>query len=310
MRFRRFLLFLACHAIGLGSGTALQAQHSEIPNAGFEDWVFTGTYYEPFYWNTFNLASEYGCFPFVAPDSSPVSGKVAARISTLACTSTDLQFSDTIAGIISLGERDVAPGLPANQKPTKFSFYLKYQPAPGDSAAIILLFTRNKSIGVKEQVGVAFHVEGRSISNWTRLELPVYWLLPGLPDSVQIVCTSSKAILDGKKPRQPGSVLWLDNLATDKPIWAPSSVATPEQEPLVLYPNPAGTDAVLQLQLPDAAPFQYRIFDSKGCLMAAGVAAQKQLQLEALKLPAGVYHLEASQRGFVRSARFALFQEP
>ncbi|MEN9510799.1 MAG: hypothetical protein RLZZ370_618 [Bacteroidota bacterium] len=308
MRFLRFLLFLVFHALGLG--TALRAQHSNIPNAGFEDWVFTGTYYEPYYWNTFNLASEFGCSPFVAPDSSPVSGKVAVRISTLACTSTDLQFSDTIAGIITLGERDVSPGLPANQKPAKFSFYLKYQPTPGDSAAIILLFTRNKSIGVKEQVGVAFHVEGRSISNWTRLELPVYWLLPGLPDSVQVVCTSSKAILDGKKPRQPGSVLWLDNLATDQPIWMPSSVTTPQQKVLVIHPNPAGTIEVLQLQLPDAAPFQYRIYDSKSCLKATGTSAHKQLPLQSLGLSPGVYHLEVIQLGRAHSAHFVLIQEP
>lgn len=310
MHLKQCLLLLGIQMTVLATHTELKAQYTEIPNAGFEDWVFTGTYYEPYYWNTFNLASEFGCYPFVAPDSSPVSGKVAARISTLACTSTDLQFSDTIAGIISLGERDVSPGLPANQKPTKFSFYLKYQPTPGDSAAIILLFTRNKSIGVKEQVGVAFHAEGRTISNWTRLELPVYWLLPGLPDSVQVVCTSSKAILDGKKPRQPGSVLWLDNLATDQPIWAPSSVATIVLNPLVLYPNPAGAGEVLQLRLPDDAPFQYHIFDSKGCLKATGTAAQKQIRLQTLRLPDGLYSLEVTQRSFTQTARFTLLQEP
>jgi hypothetical protein len=310
MRLFRILLLFALQLTGLSPSVALRAQHSEIPNAGFEDWVFTGTYYEPFYWNTYNLASEYGCSPFVAPDSSPVSGKVAARISTLACTSTDQTFKDTIAGIISLGERDVSPGLPANQKPTKFSFYLKYQPVPGDSAAIVLLFTRNKSIGVKEQVGVAFHVEGRTISNWTRIELPVYWLLPGLPDSVQIVCTSSKAILDGKKPLRPGSVLWLDDLATDKPIWVPSSLWHTVPKNIAVYPNPARIDDLLHVELPDTQPFQYRIFDSNGRMRAMGTALNRQLNLQAHGLSGGVYHLEMSQPGFVTSARLTIFQEP
>jgi len=100
---RKYILLLVT-TLGFSNRMAtLQAQHTEIPNAGFEDWVFTGTYYEPFYWNTYNLASEYGCTPFVAPDSSPVSGKLAAKISTLVCTSTDQTFKDTIAGIITLG---------------------------------------------------------------------------------------------------------------------------------------------------------------------------------------------------------------
>ncbi|MBU6324582.1 MAG: T9SS type A sorting domain-containing protein [Bacteroidetes bacterium] len=307
---RKYMLLLAT-TLGFSSRMAsLQAQHTEIPNAGFEDWVFTGTYYEPFYWNTFNLVSEYGCAPFVAPDSSPVSGKVAARISTLACTSKDLQFSDTIAGIITLGERDLSPGLPANQKPTKFSFYLKYLPSAGDSAAVILLFTRNKSVGVKENVGVAFHIEGRKINTWTHIEVPVYWLLPGLPDSVQVVCTSSKTVLDGKKPRQPGSVLWLDNLVTDKPIWAPSSVWQKVPEQISVYPNPAKPGDLLRVALPDTQPFRYRIFDSNGRLRASGVASDRQLNPGAHGLSHGVYHLEVSQQDFVSSARLVLLQEP
>jgi len=308
-QFRKVLLFVVQLA-GLSPSVALRAQHSEIPNAGFEDWVFTGTYYEPFYWNTYNLASEYGCTPFVAPDSSPVTGKLAAKISTLACTSTDQTFKDTIAGIITLGERDMSPGLPANQKPGKFSFFLKYQPAPGDSAAIILVFTRNKSKGVKENVGVAYHIEGRKIATWTRIEVPVYWLLSGLPDSVQLIITSSKTVLDGKKPRQPGSVLWLDNLITDKPIWAPTSVWQTVPENIAVYPNPARIDDLLHVELPDTQPFQYRIFDSNGRLRAMGTASNKQLSLQAHGLSGGVYHLEMSQPDFVTSARLTIFQEP
>lgn len=303
------MLFVALPLFG-GPVASIQAQHTEIPNAGFEDWVFTGTYYEPFYWNTFNLVSEYGCTPFVAPDSAPVSGKVAARISTLACTTSDLKFSDTIAGIITLGERDMSPGLPANQKPTKFSFFLKYHPSTGDSAAVILLFTRNRSAGVKENVGVAFHFEGRKISTWTRIEVPVYWLLSGLPDSVQVVCTSSKTVLDGKKPRQPGSVLWLDNLVTDKPIWAPANVWHQLPEQLAVYPNPAKPGDLLRVALPDSQPFRYRLFDSNGRLRASGSASDKLLNLGALGVSDGVYHLEISQQDLVRSARLVLLQEP
>jgi hypothetical protein len=307
---RLYIILLGILSAYPGLNTSLHAQQSEIPNAGFEDWVFTGTYYEPFYWNTFNLVSEYGCLPFVAPDSSPVSGKVAARISTLACTSKDLQFSDTIAGIITMGERDLSPGFPANQKPTKFSFYMKYLPAPADSAALVMLFTRNKSVGVKENVGVAFHIEGRKITSWTRIEVPVYWLLPGLPDSVQVVCTSSKSVLDGKKPRQPGSVLWLDNLVTDKPFWAPSSIWQKVPEQISVYPNPAKAGDFVHVALPDTQPFRYRIFDSNGRLRACGTSANRQLNLSVHALSNGVYHLEVAQQDFVSSARLTLFQAP
>jgi hypothetical protein len=288
----------------------LHAQYNRIPNAGFEDWVFTGTYYEPFYWNTYNLLSEYGCTAFVAPDSSPVSGKLAIRISTLACTTSDKQFTDTVAGIISLGERDAPSGLAANRRPTKFSFYMKYQPSTGDSAAVVLLFTRTIRPGVKENVGVAYHIEGKTLPTWTRIELPIIWLKNEVPDTVQLVCTSSKCVFDNKKPKQPGSILWLDELSTDNDIWQTGNILQVVPESMQVFPNPLYGRGLLHVSLPDSREFSYRIFSSKGCLLAEGYSKEKTLDPAELGLPDGIYMLQVQQRDFSGSARIGIFQEP
>lgn len=282
LRYLRWIFFLQ-----LGS---IQAQHTEIPNGGFEDWVNTGTYFEPYYWNTFNILSEFGCSDFIRPDSQAFAGKVCARIATLSCFSPDLNLRDTLAGILFAGERDAAPGFPCNTRPANFSFQYRYYPSPGDTAVLALVFRKIRG-NRQEDIGVAYLEVSDTVRNWTAANLPVWWRTNETPDTVQVVITSSKAVIANRKPRQPGSVLWVDEVKTDKPIWeTPVSTLSAPLGQLRFYPNPAGME--LSISAPTNLNGVYVLSDSRGLIKAVYPAGTLQIPLD--HLSAGVYFLSYS----------------
>lgn len=263
----------------------LQAQHNEIPNGGFEDWVNTGTYFEPYYWNTFNILSEFGCSDFIRPDSQAYAGKVCARIATLSCFSPDLNLRDTLAGILFAGERDAAPGFPCNTRPTSFQFHYRYFPSPGDTAVFALVFRKIRGIR-QEDIGIAYLEVSDTVKNWTAATIPVWWKTNETPDTVQVVITSSKAVIANRKPAQPGSVLWVDEIQTDKPIWEmPQAAVAAPLAHLHLYPNPAGKH--LLISAPATLSGVFVLTDSRGLGKAVYPACTQFIPLE--HLSPGIY---------------------
>lgn len=241
------------------------AQHNEIPNGGFEDWVNTGTYFEPYYWNTFNILSEFGCSDFIRPDSQAAAGKVCARIATLSCFSVDLNLRDTLAGVLFAGERDAAPGFPCNTRPTAFRFQYRYFPSPGDTAVFALVFRKIRGTR-QEDIGIAFLEVSDTVRNWTAANVPVWWKTAEIPDTVQVVISSSKAVIANRKPRQPGSVLWVDEVQTDVPIWRqPQTNVSQPDAAFFVYPNPAAE--TLFLSEPPGSEGSFMLRDSRGVVV-------------------------------------------
>ena len=278
----RYLLVF--FVLQLGS---LQAQQTEIPNGGFEDWVNTGTYFEPYYWNTFNILSEFGCSDFIRPDSQAFAGKVCARIATLSCFSPDLNLRDTLAGILFAGERDAAPGYPCNTRPANFSFHYRYFPSPGDTAVLALVFRKIRG-NRQEDIGVAYLEVSDTVRNWTAANVPVWWKTNETPDTVQVVITSSKAVIANRKPAQPGSVLWVDEVNTDIPIWRQQqSVQANLPMKCSVYPNPSRDSIYLPVLDNQSAPFL--LFDAGGRMRGNFPAGTRSISLA--RFEKGVYYL-------------------
>jgi hypothetical protein len=300
--FERMLRYLLVFfVLQLGS---LRAQHTEIPNGGFEDWVYTGTYYEPFYWNTFNVLSEFGCSDFIRPDSQAFAGKVCARIATLSCFSPDLNLRDTLAGILFAGERDAAPGYPCNTRPANFSFHYRYYPSPGDTAVLALVFRKIRG-SRQEDIGVAYLEVSDTVRNWTAANLPVWWKTNETPDTVQAVITSSKAVIANRKPKQPGSVLWVDEVKTDIPIWRqPQQTLDAIADALVVYPNPAS--GIIEIKGAATGRGELILRDAGGRKCGTYPAGTQRISMAHLQ--DGVYYLSFADGPLAYSRRIVLMQ--
>ena len=283
---------------------SLQAQHTEIPNGGFEDWVNTGTYFEPYYWNTFNILSEFGCSDFIRPDTQAFSGKVCARIATLSCFSPDLNLRDTLAGILFAGERDAAPGYPCNTRPANFSFHYRYYPSPGDTAVLALVFRKIRG-NRQEDIGVAYLEVSDTVLNWTAANLPVWWKTNETPDTVQVLITSSKAVIANRKPKQPGSVLWVDAVKTDIPIWRQVQQASlPESGELTVYPNPS--HGLLYLRNVEHLKGNLYLRDAGG--RTCGIYPPGTQAISLLHLQDGMYYLASDQHPAGYNQKIALMK--
>ena len=269
---------------------SLQAQHAEIPNGGFEDWVNTGTYFEPYYWNTFNILSEFGCSDFIRPDSQAFSGKVCARIATLSCFSPDLNLRDTLAGILFAGERDAAPGFPCNTRPANFSFHYRYFPSPGDTAVLALVFRKIRG-NRQEDIGVAYLEVSDTVRQWTAANLPVWWKTNEIPDTVQVLITSSKAVIANRKPARPGSVLWVDEVKTDIPIWRqPQGTFRAATDDFNVFPNPS--TGWLEINYPGKPQGDFSLIDAGGRTHGVYPPGTRSISLHHLQ--PGVYYLICS----------------
>lgn len=283
LRYLRWIFILQ-----LGS---IQAQHTEIPNGGFEDWVNTGTYFEPYYWNTFNILSEFGCSDFIRPDSQAFAGKLCARIATLSCFSPDLNLRDTLAGILFAGERDAAPGYPCNTRPASFSFHYRYYPSPGDTAVFALVFRKIRG-SRQEDIGIAYLEVSDTVRNWTATNLPVWWKTNETPDTVQVLITSSKAVIANRKPAQPGSVLWVDEVKTDIPIWRqPQGVSNTVSGDPIAYPNPS--HGLLYLRNKEHLKGHLQLLDAGG--RTCGIFPPGTQSISLLHLQDGVYYLMSAE---------------
>jgi len=296
LRYLRWIFFLQ-----LGS---IQAQHTEIPNGGFEDWVNTGTYFEPYYWNTFNILSEFGCSDFIRPDSQAFAGKVCARIATLSCFSPDLNLRDTLAGILFAGERDAAPGFPCNTRPANFSFHYRYYPSPGDTAVMALVFRKIRG-NRQEDIGVAYLEVSDTVRNWTAANLPVWWKTNETPDTVQVLITSSKAVIANRKPAQPGSVLWVDEVKTDIPIWRqPQHTRDAIADSLVVYPNPSS--GIIEIKGAATGRGAFILLDAGGRKCGTYPAGTQRIAV--LHLQDGVYYLTYADGALAYSQRIVLMK--
>ncbi len=198
-----------------------QAAYSQspLPNGGFEDWVFTGSYYEPYNWTTANYISEAGCPVFVEPDSPGYSGKYGLKMTTRICDIPSIPFYDTIPGMIYLGERDMPPGLPCNSKPAYLGFRYKYFPGAGlDTASVQLAFFRMKTGNTKEYIGYgSLDITVQALA-WKPAVIPITWFGTGIPDTVVVYFASSKDFYRGKNSGSPGNSLSIDELVSDVPF--------------------------------------------------------------------------------------------
>lgn len=226
-----------------------------IPDPSFELWA-TETIEGADDWFTLNNYLVSAGLENVVKTTDANTGNFAMQLTTI----QDLQSTDTIPGIASIGPIDFnIPSnpfvpVPYNFVPTTFSGSYKYSPANGDQASLqIFFFQQGNPIGT--------HVETmNSSTNYSNFSSPL--TIAGTPDSIILLAISGS---------NPGSVLKLDDLR-----FSGGGVGISEFESfeISIYPNPASDNVFIKAE----GIYSYEIMDLSGKTIRAAenmVGAQK-----------------------------------
>lgn len=193
--------------------TSVVAFSQQVPNGTFENW--TGG--KPVSWDASNesvLGTTFTCVTQETTD--PFSGTISVKIESVT-KNIILVGSVTLPGILTLGEftLDIASqsgeingGLVFPYRPAKLKGWYKSQPGIGDKGTIGAGFLKMYG-SVRDTIGYAEMQFPNQVTTWTPFEIDIDWTNGDVPDSMNIVASSSDIITE---TFTGGSKLWLDNL--------------------------------------------------------------------------------------------------
>jgi Putative carbohydrate metabolism domain len=260
-----------------------------IPNGDFESWspAGSGLYEEPTggWWTSLNALKSLGAPVTVEKSTDAHGGSYSAKL-------TSKQWGTILLpGLLVSGRFDVlnpqflVQGQPFADKPDAFQGWYKYTGVNGDSAGIATLLTVwNAGAGRRDTVAAAGIVVTSSQSSWTYFDIPFFYSLNVIPDSITVALVSSG---DGANFNgQVGSTLWVDDLHLDYATAAPAPLA-PASSPVVRLRGQA-----LDVSLPTGTGTRdLRLRDIDGRLLHAQTVRAGSQTID-LDLPSGIYLVE------------------
>lgn len=171
---------------------------STIPNGSFEQWTTIS------YNNLDNYVTESGRAQFLLGSTTTIKSSDAQNGNSSVKLETKTTGQDTLFGFFTSGDFDRSNGFPYSQKPDSLVGYYKSNVLAGDTALIIVRFSKLGNIfsfNLKTFVGVQ--------NAWTRFAFPLNLAIT--PDSMFIAAASSNAI--NEVGVQPGSWIMFDNFS-------------------------------------------------------------------------------------------------
>jgi len=194
---------------------SIQVFAQQAPNSSFETW----TSGEPDHWKTSNQNIPIlGSIIMVAKDlTDPEQGSASAKL-TVVTKTIPFVGTYTIPGVLTLGKLNidiaaqtasVTGGTPFTGRPVKLSGYLKYSPVKNDFCVMGWGLTKwNNS--TRDTIGYGAINVSATINSWTYFEIPINYLLPEAPDTLNILILNSNPL---DKVDHTGTALWIDNLS-------------------------------------------------------------------------------------------------
>jgi len=196
---------------------SIQLFAQQIPNPGFETW----TNGEPDHWKTSNQNIPLlGSIIMVSKDlTDPEQGLGSSKLTVVTKT---IPFLGTysIPGVLTLGKLNidiaaqtasVTGGSPFSARPVKLTGYMKYLPVNNDFCAMGWGLTKWNN-GTRDTIGFGAISVKTTLNSWTRFEIPINYLLPETPDTMNILFLNSNPL---DKVDHTGTALWIDNLSFD-----------------------------------------------------------------------------------------------
>ncbi|MBF8247901.1 MAG: 5'-Nucleotidase domain protein [Bacteroidetes bacterium] len=267
---------------------------SQIPNAGFENWVTDAdTNYNPVGWQTTNS------FPVVTVErfTPGFQGSYAMKVKTISYQG----FS--FPGVAILQNR-----YSFTQIPAKFSAYVKSTIMPGDQAFLIVALMKGDSV-IASQDSCTFKINS-TISSFTYVEFPIKVQSALVPDSLLVMVAS------GLGSGQVGTEIIVDQLA----FIGGSATSVPEGRNLPgafllsqNYPNPFNPETVIDYQLPVAGQVSLKVYDLLGREMATLVdtqllAGRYKSTWNAAGAGSGIYFYQLRAGDFVQWKKLVLLK--
>jgi hypothetical protein len=268
--------------------------HSQIPNAGFEDWATDPDgNNNPVGWQTTNSFPVVNVEPYVPG----CQGNYAMKVKTL-----DM-------GFISLpGVAIMETGYNFIQAPTKFSACVKSNIMPGDQALIIVALMKGDSI-IASTGDCTFKIDS-TISQFTYLEFPIAIRSNLVPDSLYIMVAS------GLTNVQIGTEIIVDEISFS----GGSSTNVLEEKNLPgafllaqNYPNPFNPSTKINYQISQNDFVSLKVYNVLGNEVATLVnevkpAGNYEVTFDARSLSSGTYFYKLQAGSFVETKKMMLLK--
>jgi len=197
----------------LFSATSIFAQ-SQLDNGQFEDWDDSS--------HATGWKSDVGgLIPTADRVTDAHSGTYAAKITTGSF------FGQSYPGIMMLGDLDVTTflpsgGVPFEGRPSSISAQLKYLPANQDSMIMFAYFTKwNPLTEHTDTIGATLFMGGTEMTEYTKMNFPVFYISEEIPDSVNIGFSASDLTMEA------GSTLYIDSVAMEYGVQVLPTIALP-----------------------------------------------------------------------------------
>jgi len=266
--------------------------HSQIPNAGFENWDASGN---PLDWVVSNAPPSYIT---VTKTSDAHSGSWAVEGNVFA-------FSPVNVPPTLYSGEEGAQGIPINFRPATLDGYYKLVSAGGDYLQIqALLYKNNAPIGsgIKEL---------NAAGSYTQFNCDITYFTADVPDTVLILITASNSSFF----TNVGTKIFVDDLSwgSTTDITNPSEQIPQEFNLEQNYPNPFNPTTRIKYSLPVDARVQIIVYDILGKEVAELVDEYKptgyyELDFNASELASGIYFYKIQAGRFVETKKMILMK--
>ena len=243
--------------------SALQSQ--ELPNSGFETWENFGTYDEPESWHTPNPFTSLIGAVTVTKSEESAAGQYSAKLENVLIELGPLKYN--VPGLVTYadfvvdfasGDFNFSGGLYMPFKVYSINGKYKYSPAENDTATVIIYSFSHPEEEEMDTIGTGFGFLGGA-SDWTDFNVPMIPLNDRLPDTFNVLITSSNSIDTDSIP--VGSVLLIDDLSIETNV---GIFSLPDRKiDVSVFPNPA-TDRLTFETAENSNNRNLRIFDING----------------------------------------------
>lgn len=271
------LLLLAC----------MVTLDAKIPNGGLEEWVQDGDDYNPVDWQTTNNAP----FLNVSPYTPAYEGNFSMKVST---------FDAGVMVVAGVATMEFS----YSKKPAALNACLKTTIMPGDRVLLIFSMFHKDSI-IALPTDCTFSIDS-TISDFSCFSFPITYRADLDPDSAIII------IMAGSAAPQVGTEIVVDALSFQD--------SNPTSQALFLetgsvgnYPNPAGRNTFIPVNLLTDSDVEILVWDSKGALVQSIPyhslrAGKHTLEVDTGGLPQGVYPYAVRAKGVTLHGKMIINQ--
>ncbi len=283
----------------------LSANAQQVQNPGLETWQNSF----PVGWGSFSemLFAATGTNPGTEVQTAT---KHTGSLAALLENKFVALASSNIPGGINTGPITFNGGNPKRGRqayagqPTSYDFWYQFTATGGDTAATTIYLTKwNTGLGQNDTLASGGSYIIGAAATYTNMIVPINWLMAGVPDSIQLLFTSSIKKVGGAMQPPLGGQLYIDDVTMNNPLGVQTLMADGS---FSTYPNPASN--LLTISCNNQKAKEAKVYDLTGRNVATYQLTGNLTKADISMLENGVYiyvvHDEES--GKIFTAKFSV----